>query len=125
MVKLIKNEIYKIGFYVVIGNFKYIKSFFKDQNMKVTLDDEDKHSAGIHFSFNGNRSVIWLNTKYKEQLYDSLIHELFHMMCFHLDRKGLSLDESSEESYAYFLEWAYRKSIKVLKKWKKRKKKLV
>lgn len=37
-----------------------------------------------------------------------IAHEAFHATYWILKRKGLSLDESSEEAYTYFLEWLVR-----------------
>lgn len=43
-----------------------------------------------------------------------LVHEVFHAASFLLKSKGIELDESSEEAYAYLIEFIYYKIMEQL-----------
>ncbi len=43
-----------------------------------------------------------------------LSHEAFHATCFVLEDRGLTLSESSEEAYAYYLGWIVSECLKRL-----------
>lgn len=49
-------------------------------------------------------SVIWL----RNHKFEVLVHECFHAVHWNLQNKGMTLTDSSEEVYAYLLEFLVR-----------------
>lgn len=79
---------------------KYIIEDLKDQ------DFEEGKSA----IFPTNQVLLWLKNKPSsiEEL-AILNHEIFHCTCFILERLGITYSESSDEAYAYLIQYLTNK----------------
>ena len=67
---------------------------------------------------NGSRQVylVWIKQfEWRIHDYALLAHELFHCAVRVMDDQGISLSDSSEEAYAYYLQFIYAECISGLK----------
>lgn len=78
--------------------------FAQDERDEALTHDISDYIPG-HF-------VIYFN---HPPLLDVIIHESFHCVAQHFRYIGQPLDENSEESYAYMLDWLTTKIIKAVK----------
>ncbi len=98
--KCVYVEVYKVNVWFIHCSADYYKRI-----MKTKLDFIPKvceYSKGQHnFLEHENTKVfvIWIKQ------WDSLTHELLHCVYSILDYKGLWLTDSSEEAYAYLIEY--------------------
>ncbi len=59
--------------------------------------------------------VIWHNNKCSKDM-PSIVHEVFHAVHNICQRKGLWLTDSSEETYAYMIQWVLMEIIRLRKR---------
>ena len=65
---------------------------------------------GCYSMFNGGQSLIWIYRKPLDiQDLSLLNHEIFHAVTYILERVGITLSESSEETYAYLTQYLTEK----------------
>ena len=98
--KCIFIDIYKVNVWFILCPVDYYKRIMKTKlNYTVKVSD---YTAGqhTHIEYGDNKQfVIWIKQ------WDSLTHELLHCVHSILDYKGLWLTDSSEEAYAYLIEY--------------------
>jgi hypothetical protein len=84
------------------------------------FEDQGKGIQGKHFLITGNsfpRSFIWLHPEWNPNRISSLsslLHETFHATSRTLYMYGLELCWQSEEAFAYYQQWLFRKCLERL-----------
>lgn len=95
-------EIYRVNIYWVRCSWKeYIKLVKYEFDEKVT----GREPGGRHQVFKKKEQdihVIWLPLKAS---WDIIAHEVFHCVHWIMDDKGMTLTDSSEEAYAYLIQY--------------------
>ena len=119
----IYDPVFMINYYVSLGVSvtAYIKSVKKYLNIDID-ESEFINSGGRASHFTNNKSgkeVIWIWVKNKSDM-QSLVHEIFHGVFFTLEDRGIRLDYSSNEVFAYNIGMLMREILDYHKK-KKRK----
>lgn len=97
-IKHLYHTTYKVNIWVCYGTpDNYFKKQMKNE---LDLDIQDYLPNGQCLA-NSKKAVyiIWTRKKYLPDL----VHECFHATFFILKDKGLKLDDSSDEAYAYLL----------------------
>ncbi len=110
----IYDEIYRQNIYIFLGwDFvdvnKYLKHRFK---LMDEVPFSPKDGTTFEFEYQDIKMMgVWL----KDKSLPTLVHELFHAVCFTFRNKGIILDDNSDEAFAYYLEYLVTKSINLLK----------
>lgn len=66
--------------------------------------------SGKSIMFSGGQTLLWLKEKPKNVSGLAILsHEIFHCTCFILEKVGIPLSETSDEAYAYLLQFISNK----------------
>jgi hypothetical protein len=111
--KYIDIDLYSSAINIIIAD-KLENCIKYDRELKnVVVDDiidaDDLNSEALVFDLNDNKgfycyTVCFLKLNCSDR---TLVHESFHIACRILGRVGSTLHDSSEENYAYFIEYVY------------------
>lgn len=108
MEKIIPIDIYNTDMLFVIGTKdelkqslnKYLEKEDVDDAYNVMAADIDDITMGRSAYLNSGQVVLWIsNTKDK----GTLAHEIFHVVCYIMEKVGISLCHESDEAYAYLI----------------------
>ena len=116
---IVEVDLYKVDvMVVVVGDIEGAIEWLSNKN----VTDSDIESIKSNSNDQGNVLLLSNNAIYlhvmdreKTNFWTSvLVHEVFHAASFLLKSKGIELDESSEEAYAYLIEFIYYKIMEQL-----------
>lgn len=115
---IVEVDLYKVDVMVVGGDIEGAIEWLSNKN----VTDSDIESIKSNSNDQGNVLLLSNNAIYlhvmdreKTNFWTSvLVHEVFHAASFLLKSKGIELDESSEEAYAYLIEFIYYKIMEQL-----------
>ena len=84
--------------------FKYLSKHESKKEFKKIR--KYKVSQGLAFITESNHTVLWIK-KLPESYFDFgvLSHEIYHCVCFILDKAGIEHKDNTEESYAYLIQY--------------------
>jgi hypothetical protein len=106
---IVKGEIYPFDILVSFGDSE--KKLRKE--LSKILPDEtavselfiDPLGAGRTMIFSTGQTLLWLKEKPTDiNGLATLNHEIFHCVCFILERIGVTFSADSDEAYAYFIQ---------------------
>lgn len=115
---IVEVGLYKADVMVVVGDIEGAIEWLEDKN----VSERDIEAIKNHSNDQGNvlllsNNAIYLHVRDREKTNfwtSVLVHEVFHAASFLLKSKGIELDESSEEAYAYLIEFIYYKIVEQL-----------
>lgn len=115
---IVEVDLYKVDVLVVVGDIGGAIEWLSNKN----VTDSDIESIKSNSNDQGNvlllsNNAIYLHVRDREKTNfwtSVLVHEVFHAASFLLKSKGIELDESSEEAYAYLIEFIYYKIMEQL-----------
>ncbi len=83
---------------------KWLKKYLAKEDVEALLSHEFR--KGKCAMLPTGQTVLWL-PRVPQDAGDmaTLSHEIFHAVCFILDKIGMRLDDSSEEAYAYLIQY--------------------
>ena len=106
---IIDCQVYPFQILVYFGQDK--KPLYKELKKRLpksaidTLKTFD-FKVGKSVMFPNGQTLLWLNEKPNSVSgLATLNHEIFHCACFILERVGIVYSESSDEAYAYLIEY--------------------
>jgi len=95
------EKLFGINLYWFRGSRKDYASLVKKKFRRMAPERSDSYGTFETYKRNGKWvGVIWLRSR----RFDVLVHECFHAVHWNLFDKGLTLTDSSEETYAYLLQ---------------------
>jgi len=123
---LIKGTVYPFDILVSVDepDIKIIETLLLLGVPKESFDDELKRKLLMKDTVGArcvmletNQTVIRVRSQNsRDRTIQKLVHELFHHMAFLFDRIGIKLvAETSDEAFAYYLEWVTREALLKLK----------
>ncbi len=75
-----------------------------------------QHAKGARLTIDGGFNYLWVQKTNKDEAMAVMIHELFHSVVYSLNNCGIPLKGSTEEAYAYYIEYIYEEIMKVFNK---------
>ncbi len=115
---IVDCQIYPFDILVCFGQDK--KLLFKELSKKLPKSDIDilktiKFNVGKSIMFPAGQTLLWLQEK-PTSIYGlaTLNHEIFHCVCFILERAGIVYSHSSEEAFAYLIGYLTKQIYKEL-----------
>lgn len=117
--KVISIDIYNIDVLFCCGSKEEL-----EQALKKHLDKEDAKDAytvmvrdirdntlGRSAILNSGQTALWI-----QDINDkgTIVHEIFHVVCYIMERSGISLCHESDEAYAYLIGYITNKVIDIL-----------
>ena len=106
---IIDCQVYPFQILVYFGQDK--KPLFKELSKRLPKScvknlKKLEFKAGKSVMFTNGQTLLWLNEKPNSiSGLATLNHEIFHCACFILERVGFVYSESSDEAYAYLIEY--------------------
>jgi len=106
---IIDCQVYPFQILVYFGQDK--KPLFKELSKRLPKSAIDtlktfEFKVGKSVMFTTGQTLLWLNEKPNSVSgLATLNHEIFHCVCFILERVGIVYSESSDEAYAYLIEY--------------------
>jgi hypothetical protein len=106
---IIDCQVYPFQILVYFGQDK--KPLFKELSKRLPKSIVDtlktfEFKVGKSVMFPTGQTLLWLNEKPNSiSGLATLNHEIFHCACFILERVGIVYSESSDEAYAYLIEY--------------------
>jgi hypothetical protein len=111
--KYIDIDIYNSAITIIVSD-KLENCMKYDRELKNIIEDDiidatDLDSEAIVFDFHDRKGTYCYTTCFLKLSCSerTLVHETFHIAYKILSRVGSTLDDSSEENYAYFIEHVY------------------
>ena len=103
--KIIPYQIYPfdviVSYQTLEGIKKTLRGLLPD-DIHDELDELDHCTDARTIMFSGGQTVIWFN---KDPSYGLISHEVFHAVTYLMDRIGVTLSPSSDEAYAYAVQY--------------------
>lgn len=108
MNKVISIDVYNTDMLLVIGTQEELKLALEEhlgkeeaeESYNVMAEDISNISLGRSAFLDSGQVVLWMpNSKDKA----TLAHEIFHIVCYIMEKVGISLRYESEEAYAYLI----------------------
>jgi hypothetical protein len=118
---LVTEQVYGFAFNIVTGCrleeaiVHFMRKLKEDIRLYKLPKDNDQVTArffALPLEQNIKSGLIWLNEGTSIPL---LVHECFHAVCYVFDMLEAELNSSTEELYAYYLNWLVEESMKCLK----------
>lgn len=102
---IISCEVYPFDILVHVGhNSKKIKHYFSKEEYSEIKKVKLKKATTIMFS--SGKTLLWLKNKPKSiDCLGILAHEIFHSVCFILQRIGCKMNKYTDEPYAYLIQF--------------------
>ena len=115
----IYDRIYKTHFYLCYGGeARDFVEFLANEHGKEILKELKllQRAKGVRLTVEGGFNYLWIQKDNKEDATAVMIHELFHFVVHTLKDCGIKLNDNTEESYAYYIEYIYEEITKVFNK---------
>ncbi len=118
IIKTISVDLYHLD--IVVQRYGSVNSFIKVFAQKADVEPwsvPESRSRGAMFITHEDTNVagIWLSDKAS---FGTVAHEVFHLAHHTLAKYGFKLDYSSEEAYAYLIQYVVNEIMAKLFKWK-------
>lgn len=102
---IIDCEVYPFQILVYFGDKKGLRKELKKYD-KSFIKEVGEIKQGKTVIFSTGQTLLWLKHKPKSINDLSLLsHEIFHCTCFILNRCGIQLSDSSDEAFAYLIQY--------------------
>ena len=119
--KIIPIDIYNIDMLFVVGTKEDLKSSLEkhldkddaeDAYNVMAADIDEAITLGRSAYLNSGQTALWIfNTEDK----GTLAHEIFHVVCYIMEKVGIILCHESDEAYAYLIGYITKKVYDILK----------
>jgi hypothetical protein len=114
--KIISWEIYPFDLLFCYNcSDKNIRDYVEKNFYKLTKREEKNltfsNMVGGTVMLEGGQTILWIKNKHDLGV---LAHEVYHAVCFLMDRIDVQLSESSEEAFAYAIEFMMNKIKKII-----------
>lgn len=124
----IDDEVYQVDIFIVQGQWKDVSRWMEEE-FAINVTDRSTQARGrCCFIIPGDASkrgsqalVLWFQPHVDiTRVYDqgTVAHECFHGQQYLLRERGLRISEASEEAFAYYATWLYRKVAAKLLEWR-------
>ncbi|HMT01783.1 MAG TPA: hypothetical protein PKD00_00495 [Burkholderiales bacterium] len=118
--QIIDCVIYPFSIIVFYGNDKSLLS----KKLKKYLFKEDieylktiEFHRGKSIMFTSGQTLLWLKEEPNNpETLAILNHEIFHCVCFIMEKVGIKFSDDSDEAFAYLIEYVSKQIYKKLKK---------
>ncbi|MBL7766460.1 MAG: hypothetical protein JNJ58_10225 [Chitinophagaceae bacterium] len=110
---IVNCEVYPFDVLVYFGEdgkplYKELKKYLSKSEIKNLKNLDFKRGKTI--MFDKGQTLLWLRKKpISIQDIPVLNHEIFHCTCFILEKVGIPYSETTEEAYAYLIEFLSKK----------------
>ena len=115
---IVEVDLYKVDILVVVGDIEGAIEWLSNKNVSdhdIEAIKNNSNDQGNVLLLSNNAIYLHVMDREKTNLWMSvLVHEVFHAASFLLKSKRIELDESSEEVYAYLIEFIYCKIVEQL-----------
>lgn len=111
--RFFQDEIYQFGFWIVSGSNEAISSSMRRINPNWKLACDFKSDGLTVWDPDHDRFFIIISENHKTWTgtITTLVHECFHATCRVMLERGIPLDSSSEEAFAYHLDFVFEKCL--------------
>lgn len=108
MNKIIPIDIYNTDLLLVVGSTEELKASLgehldaenADAAYKMMAEDIKENTTGRTTLLGGGQVVLWLSNASREGV---TAHEIFHAVCFIMEKVGIGFSDESEEAFAYLI----------------------
>jgi len=99
---------------VLLSTHDELETYLKNNN--IVLEGQTDDCGGLHANVCNNVHIIWVDSKLdKTSIISAIVHEVMHYTFSALADVGLSLTDSSEETYTYFTQNIFAQIVKEFK----------
>lgn len=114
----LQEDVYQTTLYLYLGtDFEGINKHALDK-LNITGSDnwlKDENAAEGISIINTDNSYIIHFRKLRPKV-ETIVHEVVHLVCSHFRHVGIPLTKSTEESYAYYIDYWTELIMKTLRK---------